>query len=231
MPTPRKGYWLDGKRLPSVTTVLGKRKDPGGLLFWANKAGLEGKTLDEARQGAPEAGTLAHDAIEAYIHGIDFFRDSEIPRLVEENTTPEVEGEKIVRMARDGFENFLEWWVQTGITVTETEMQLVSKEHRFGGTPDALGKFRDDYVLLDWKVSKGLYGDYLLQLAAYMTLIEENYPDVKIKAAHLCRFAKGVPVFTHVKLGRDVLDTCWEGFWHLRQVYDIDQWIKNNRIV
>jgi hypothetical protein len=38
-----------GNRLPSVTTIIGRFKDSGGLLYWANQQGLEGKTLDQAR--------------------------------------------------------------------------------------------------------------------------------------------------------------------------------------
>jgi hypothetical protein len=61
-------------RLPSVTTIIGRFKESGGPLYWANQQGLEGKTLDQARAevslrpkqilrrrcrqaaGAPEAG-------------------------------------------------------------------------------------------------------------------------------------------------------------------------------
>ena len=38
-----------GNRLPSVTTIIGRFKESGGLLYWANQQGLEGKTLDQAR--------------------------------------------------------------------------------------------------------------------------------------------------------------------------------------
>jgi len=227
MATPRKGYWLDGERLPSVTTVLGARKDAGGLIRWANAQGLEGKTLEEARAGAPEAGTLAHDGIEAYIHGVDYFRDSELPGLIE------LHGEDVVRLAREGFASFLDWYSHSGIIIdpAKTELTMISKAHRFGGTPDAIGEFRGKTILLDWKVSKGLYADYVLQIAAYTKLVEENFPGMVIDSAHLCRFSKGVPVFTHVRMGKSVLDTAWEGFWHLRQAYDVDKWMKKNRIV
>ena len=37
-----------GNRLPSVTSIIGRFKESGGLLYWANRQGLEGKTLDQA---------------------------------------------------------------------------------------------------------------------------------------------------------------------------------------
>src|ERR1700731_1561533 len=58
-----------GNRLPSVTTIIGRFKESGGLLYWANQQGLEGKTLDQARVEVTTPGTLAHKAVEDHIHG------------------------------------------------------------------------------------------------------------------------------------------------------------------
>ena len=35
MPTPSEGYRIDGKRVPSVTTIIGRFKESGALLRWA----------------------------------------------------------------------------------------------------------------------------------------------------------------------------------------------------
>ena len=56
-----------GNRLPSVTTIIGRFKESGGLLYWANQQGLEGKTLDQARAEVTTPGTLAHKAVEDHI--------------------------------------------------------------------------------------------------------------------------------------------------------------------
>jgi hypothetical protein len=49
----------------SITQVA-KVLNPGeGLLYWANKVGLEGKTLDEARNNPRSSGTKAHTAFTA----------------------------------------------------------------------------------------------------------------------------------------------------------------------
>lgn len=58
-----------GVRLPGVTTVinnLGWKSD--GLIHWAYKLGQDGKDLNQARQGAADIGTVAHNLVEAYIH-------------------------------------------------------------------------------------------------------------------------------------------------------------------
>ena len=49
MATPKQGYWLEGQRLPSVTTVLSRFKDSGGLIHWAWSLGKEGKDYREER--------------------------------------------------------------------------------------------------------------------------------------------------------------------------------------
>ena len=69
MATPKEGYYVDGKRVPGVTTILGRFKESGGLLYWANQQGRDGKTLDEARAEVTTPGTLAHKAVEDHING------------------------------------------------------------------------------------------------------------------------------------------------------------------
>ena len=71
MPTPRKGYYLaDGTtRVPSVTTITGRFKDSGGLIYWAWQQGVDGKDFREERDKAAEAGSLSHAMVEADIKG------------------------------------------------------------------------------------------------------------------------------------------------------------------
>ena len=81
MATPKKGYWLDGKRLPSVTTIIGRFKESGGLIRWAFYQGVEqGQAIAEGTRTEPPAlyeqrdkagqiGTLAHEMVEAYVNG------------------------------------------------------------------------------------------------------------------------------------------------------------------
>ena len=39
MAHPKGGYKLDGKRVPGTTTIIGRFKDSGGLLYWAFEQG------------------------------------------------------------------------------------------------------------------------------------------------------------------------------------------------
>lgn len=194
-----------GTRLPSVTTILSRFKESGGLLYWANQAGLDGKTLDEARAPAATAGTMAHDLVEAHIN---------------KREPPELHGDQdVIAKAKAAFATYLKWAELNKLKIRHTEVSLVSNAHKFGGRLDAVGLHGNELILLDWKTSNAVYADYILQLAGYRILWEENYPDHPIVGGyHLCRFAKEEGDFSHHYFPR--LDLEAETFLAMRDLYD-----------
>lgn len=174
MPTQR--YKLkDGTPVPGVTTILSRFKEAGGLIHWAWQLGKEGKDYREERDKAGDAGTLAHSAVDAWIHKAPFTFSGE----------PE-----IVSKAQKSFGAFLEWADQTQLKATHTEMPLVSEKHKFGGTFDAL-LVKGKRAMGDWKTSNGVYLEYLAQVAAYGILWDEHFPNEPIDGGfHLLRFDK-----------------------------------------
>lgn len=194
----------EGKRVPSVTTILSRFKESGGLLYWANQEGLAGRTLDEARAPAATAGTMAHDLVEAQINS---------------RPLPELAGDPaVIAKARAAFAAYLTWAEMYKITIRHTEVSLVSNLHRFGGRLDAIGMNGEGLVLLDWKTSNAVYADYLLQLAGYKVLWEETYPAHPLIGFHLCRFAKEEGDFSHHYFPN--LDKEAETFLAMRRLYD-----------
>lgn len=210
MPTQRKGYFLaDGDRVPSVTTVISRFKDAGGLIHWAWRMGSEGKDYRDERDKAADAGTMAHAAVEAHIHDQPFSFDGDA---------------EVCEKARKAFGAFLEWADQTQLRVTHTELPLVSEKYRFGGTFDAL-LIRNGRAMGDWKSSNNCYPEYLVQVAAYGKLWEENFPEEPITGGfHLLRFDKTFGDFHHHWWGE--LDRAWDAFLHLRDLYEIDKELK-----
>jgi hypothetical protein len=211
MATAKGGYYLkDGvTRVPSVTTIIGRFKEAGGLMHWAWQCGKDGKDYREERDSAANAGTMAHEAVEAWIRGKAFTFAGPQP---------------IVERAQKSFGAFLEWADQTKLRVTHTEMPLVSEKHRFGGTFDAilLGNRR---AMGDWKSSAKCYPEYLVQVAAYGKLWEEVHPGEPITGGfHLLRFDKNFGDFHHHWWGE--LDRAWDAFVHLRALYDIEKDLK-----
>jgi hypothetical protein len=209
MPTPRKGYFTaNGTRVPSVTTILSRFKESGGLINWAWKLGTEGKDYREIRDAAADAGTMAHSLIDAHIH------QTQVTISGDEDT---------VKKANQAFEAYLNWQRNSQFNIEWTERQLISEKHRYGGTPDAFGTINNQPVLLDWKSSNAIYSDYLLQLAAYAELIRENY-GIEVQGFYLCRFAKENGDFSvhHYPELNDALRM----FLLLREAYDLDKILK-----
>lgn len=218
MPHPKKGYKVNGKAVPGVTTIIGRFKDSGGLLYWAfeqGKAAERGEiaNLYDKRDEAAEAGTLAHSLVEAKLRGEPELDLSTYP---EEISVP----------ALQGYQNYLRWKEDNKIKIEFQEMELVSKTYLFGGCPDAVGwDSRGQLCILDWKTSNAVYQDYLIQIAAYRQLWEENFPDQPLAGGfHLLRFSKEHADFAHHYWQE--LDDAWEQFKLFRKAYDLDKQLK-----
>ena len=210
MGTPREGYrTLDGIKVPSVTTIISRFKDSGGLIKWAYKQGREHENLAMRKLPAPShlydkvqeaalAGTIAHDFIESYV--LDGAQEGE--RFAAIKAKYAEEDADVKKRAWNAFQQFLKWISNTNIVITHTEMGNVSETHKFGGTLDAIGLDSDgEVVLIDWKTSNAVYGDYLIQLAAYSLLLEENHPLLTPRGFHLLRVAKESADFAHHHYG------------------------------
>jgi len=219
MPHPKGGYKLkNGSKVPGVTTIVGRFKESAGLLWWAfeqGKAAERGEinSLYDKRDESADAGTLAHLLVENQIKGLPKMNLAKYPR-------------DIRKLAKQGFHNYLTWAANNKIVIIQQEMELISERYKFGGCPDAIGRdAQKKLCLLDWKNSNGVYKDYLIQLAAYKHLWEENNPKNPITGGfHLCRFSKENADFHHHYWTE--LDDAWKQFKLLRQAYEIDKKLK-----
>ena len=242
---PTQPYRIKGRRVPSVTTILGKFKDPGALMYWSWKTAYDvleeavevitnGKGQREFLRSDPlargnfrdqsakacEAGTIVHNYVEQWVHADEAER-SNLARLTLKEiqvtqSIPKEMAEKIL----SSFNAFLSWQKTSRLRFWKTETPLVSEKHRFGGTIDCIGKQGPGtHIILDWKTSKSLYADYLLQLAAYAILWDENNPTKPIKSFHLLRFDKEDGAFHHHHW-KDLSDAR-EAFLLMRKLYDL----------
>lgn len=124
------------------------------------------------------------------------------------------------------FNAFIEWFEMNKFEVIEQEVQLVSEQHNFGGTPDAIAKDgKGRLVLLDWKTSNGVYQDFLYQLGFYRILWNENHPNNPLTGgSHLCRFAKENGDFAHYFYPN--LDEAERAAILMVELYNIDKKLK-----
>lgn len=224
MPTPAAGYHLaNGTKVPGTTTIIGRFKDSAALIKWAYKQGREHEALAAAGKESPrdlydvtraaaDIGTVAHAMVEGHIKGEDPYHILSFSGLPQD-AEPK---------ARSSFAAYESWASMSKLEIVEQEIALVSERHKFGGTPDAIGRVNGKLCLLDWKTSNAVYADMLLQLAAYRELWEEKYPDLPLDGGfHLLRFSKEHGDFAHHFYPE--LVSAWEMFKHLRAAYEFDK--------
>jgi hypothetical protein len=217
---------VGNKRVPSVTTITGRFKDSGALMWWANAVGRgerdcddqepcgtcgrrPGKETREAMGRAADVGTYAHALIDHFVKGT-LYDTQDFDHL-------DLEQEA---QAMDCMAAFQDWWDGSQVEVLETELRLVSETHLFGGQFDAIGRVNSKFALIDWKTSKGIYADYLAQLAGYVILVEEaGFP--AIEETHIIRISKGTAGFEHRMLPRKSFQPAIDYFLQARALYDL----------
>lgn len=211
-------YNSKGERVPGVTTVKGNLGwSNRALNYWSWQQGYDqckaGKPFQygDTLEKAAEAGTIAHAMIEADIKGEVFDSDGYDAELVS--------------LAETAFLNFLQWKENYKFVPVETEPHLVSENYQFGGTPDMIAEINGVLCLFDWKTSGGLYEDYLIQLAAYGQLWNENHPDNPIIGGyHILRVDKETATFTHKYIYN--LDSAWRVFLQLLELHNAHKVLK-----
>jgi hypothetical protein len=215
MPVREPYVTSTGEVVPSVTTIISRFKDSGPLVWWANKQGLQGLTLEAARQPAMTTGTMAHELVEAKI------TNQPMPELIGEHDA--------IEKARAAFKVYEHWQSMTHLEIKHSEVALVSDKHRFGGRLDAIGDVGGHQALVDFKVANSIYSDYILQIAAYGILWDEAHPEEPLTGGyHLLRFSKEQGDFSHHYFPR--LEAEKEAFLLMvdlyRRVKEIDRRVK-----
>jgi len=206
---PKQYRTEDGKRLPSVTTITNRFKDSGGLIHWANEVGLAGMTTDEARAKALNTGSLVHRIIEADIHG---------------DARPPVPDELLPGVV-SAIGAWTKWLRSYEVRVEATELPLQSKTHMFAGTLDLVIRDAEDRLAIgDIKAANGIYPEYLMQIAAYGLLWDENEEEKITGGFHLLRFSKEDGDFTHHFFPE--LADAKKAFLLLRAAYEMDKALK-----
>lgn len=167
----RHRYTLDGKRIPSVTTILGALDKPG-LPYWA--AGLVARdaitnhdywgqrihngedpeqviqdlkrTPWKERDKAARRGTRIHQVLEAAAHG----DPTDCPR-------------DLLPMAQQA----VDLLDREDVRTLETEARGYNRELWYAGTIDLIATVRGETWLLDWKSSRSVHETHVIQVAAY----------------------------------------------------------------
>ena len=145
-------YDVNGDRLPSVTTILGKTKDQQFLKDWKAKVGEQ--EAERIKNLSSNRGTAMHKFLEHYILGVGY------DDLTELGQKAKTMAEKIIEMGLTPVE---EWY---GSEVTLYYPRL------YAGSTDLVCTHNGKDTVVDFKQSnrpkrKEWIEDYYLQIAAY----------------------------------------------------------------
>lgn len=196
-------YKVEGIKVPSVTTILGRYKNSTGLIIWSNKLGLEGKSYHAELNKAGDIGTALHELAELHIKG-DYY---ELPE------------DSIVQ---ECFNKFKDWWSEQNYEVNFTEKSFCCRKYKYGGTADLVV---NGDTIIDFKTSKAVYDDHLVQMSAYRYMIEEQ-DGIEINKGILARFGKeGSDDFEIREFSKSDLNKGFKYFKVLREAFDLDKQI------
>ena len=190
MPTPRQGYSLNGKKVPSVTTVIGRYKDASGLFRWIWNCGKDQRDYKLEGRRAADIGTATHDAIERNI-----LNQPQVPNPKEHYDLSDIQMEK----ARKCYEAWKRWRDLAKPVFHHIEPQLIHSVKYYGGTIDAVGEIDGVPCIMDWKTSNGIYDETALQIAAYSRLWEDNTGE-HIDTGYIVRLDKKTGKFEQFRL-------------------------------
>lgn len=210
----KKPYYAykDGKkiRVPAVTTILRQLGwSTESLIYWANQAGLDGMTTDEARSVPLDVGTVTHARIEADLKGLP---DVDLSGLTNE----------IREQSDRAFSAWLSWKSDNQFSLMESEHELISESLMFGGRLD-IAMDRSSRCILDFKAAKGIYPDNIAQLAAYRYLWNEHYPDRAIERCAILRLSKTDGAHHYSAWPKETIDLGWRAFEHALDLYRIQK--------
>lgn len=186
MARPRGGYDIDGEAVPGISTVSKVGEDQGGLMHWHWHEGHAWtgtyKQWKTRADQPTDFGTQVHDLFETWLFQRDLFSEdlSAYPQPVQVS-----------------FGAARAWAEQSKVEVTHTELSMISRRLRVGGTIDAAVRVGGQRAIADWKSSKAIYNEMKVQLAGYGLVWDECYPSDPVTGGfHLVRFDKETGVLS-----------------------------------
>jgi hypothetical protein len=191
-------YDANGRKLPSVTTILSALAKPA-LVGWAAReernAMLNASYLAYA-EAVQSMGLDAMDAGEWQRNVIEISGEQQAHRrkmqdaatigtkvhaLIEDALTAELQGqehflllETLEPKVRECIEKWLDWRQGVDLKVIAVEKRLASQDYGFAGTLDLLAEVDGEPSVIDFKTGKAIYAEAFLQNCAYRVALAEE---------------------------------------------------------
>ena len=161
-------YEHNGIVVPRVTKILSATLDSSGLIKWAGN--VPPSMYNNISDGAKRIGTEVHAQIDRFLNDpstTDFFFYNPV-------LSPKDEDKVITAV-----NNFKEWYYRLhdwGYKVEEiVGLEIPVSCPWYGGTIDGIVKINGLYYIIDFKTSKKISLEHVLQTSAYMWAINNGY--------------------------------------------------------
>lgn len=166
-------YIYDGHGVPRVTKIIAQCQNSDYLIQWAANIGR--RKYDYYREKALSVGTIVHESIDNYL--IAKYHNN-TGYAVDYDNIPDDQKSSVY----NAYENFKVWERKLnslGYYIEEVvglEIPIVTPW--FGGTIDAIFKINGLYYVIDFKTSKSISNEYIVQVCAYMWGINNGYANL-----------------------------------------------------
>jgi hypothetical protein len=140
----------------------------------------------ELGQDAAEVGTAVHKYAEAVMR-TRMGQNVRIPVLPAQEI---VANSVVTSRHSNAVDAFHAWLDAHSVRPASTETRLISRVHGYAGTCDLLACVDDVFTVVDFKTSRGVFIEYLLQLSAYTEAAVEMGLAVPPVQAMVVRFPK-----------------------------------------
>jgi hypothetical protein len=201
-------YSYFGIKVPRVSAVLNYcNGNIDHLMSWASKLGHKYKF---SRNRTLDIGSKAHEAIAEYMTEGSL------------HTLKTVSGSE-KQDVKNAVNSFMGWYNHVTLNLGWKVEVLVSEftllSPWFGGTTDAILIINGRKFVVDFKTSKRLNEKYFIQVAAYLWILDNYYPDLgPIEGVGLLRFDKSNGTYEDIFLERnDPQDA--EYIHHCQQIF------------
>lgn len=206
-------YKYDGREVPRVSEILKECIAKEFLVNWAARIGSKQMFLE--RKKATEIGSIVHEMIENYLlNNTDMNISFKVPQYY---INP-------IKTAYNNFKDWVKYINSLGYYIEE----IVAIEKQvscplYGGTIDCIMKINGKYYIVDFKTSKSISYEYIIQTCSYMWIVNNGYcPDLPhIDGIGIIRIDKENKKFEdlflneHIPYQNQIINQYFDGFGHL----------------
>jgi len=179
----RHTYEANGELVYGTTSITGVLDKPA-LKFWAVNMAIgvleeklvPGESLDEveikslledARRAhmkrlskAADIGTMIHKWLEEYVSAV--INKTKIPK------------KPVNKEMQNAIDAFLKWIKDSNVEFISSEQKIYSRKYHYAGTFDLEALVNGKRTIIDFKTSKAIYPEMLLQTSAYLKAKQEE---------------------------------------------------------